>query len=391
MMKFTGTEYVMIDIANQFGLDRKDWDERLAWVNRNENQLEHLMCDAKHPMLYMKAVFALRDAQQGIPSGHLVGLDATASGPQLLACLTGCEKTASLTNLIFKGHRVDLYGAMAQIMGLGLTRDIIKNPLMVTFYNSIAEPKRIFGDGTPEYIRFMETVQTELPGAVEAMNTMNAFWDETVSAQHWVQLDNMNCHVNVKTQCKAVIEADEIGSSFTYVWDEVGPSSNGISIPANMTQSFDALVVREMKRRCNYDRPRVQTVHNAAVAEMKSRAVRGWGGSPMEPEMICMNHITGIELNSLKRMGNYDLERIIVRLNRMLNHKPFPLVTIHDEFKAHPNNMNVVRYNYKEILAEIAESPALSNVLGSMRPCGDYQKLRYNLPNLIRSSEYALS
>ncbi len=390
MQEFTGTEYVMIDIANQFGLDRENWSERLAWVNKNTYQLEALMDEAKHPLLYIKAVYALRDAELGIPSGHLIGLDATASGPQLLACLTGCIQTGALTNLVFSGRRVDLYGEMADIMGLGLTRDIIKNPLMVTFYNSIAEPKKIFGDGTPEYIRFMETIQKELPGAVEAMEAINAFWDDSVSAQHWIQLDNMNCHVNVKTQCKAVIEADEIGSSFTYVWDEVGPSSNGISLPANMTQSFDALVVREMKRRCNYDLPRVQTVYNAAKAELTKRLPNNYG-RPLEPEMICMNHITGMELTSLQRMSPFDLGRIVLRLEKMLKHKPFPIVTIHDEFKAHPNNMNVVRYNYKEILAEIAECPALSNVLGTMQPCNHYEKLSHDLPRAIRDSEYALS
>jgi hypothetical protein len=43
----------------------------------------------------------------------------------------------------------------------------------------------------------------------------------------------------------------------------------------------------------------------------------------------------------------------------MLEHKPFPLVTVHDEFKAHANNINQVRWHYKEILAEIADSNVL--------------------------------
>lgn len=390
MQNFTGTEYVMIDIANQFGMDKELWADRIAFTKNNEPVLELLVSQAKEPELFRKAVYALRDAQAGIPSGHMVGFDATASGPQLLACMTGCIKTGMLTNLVFNGKRVDLYQTMAEVMGLGIDRATIKNPIMVTFYNSKAEPKAVFGDGTPEYIRFMETMYSELPGAILGMETINNFWDSTVKAQHWVQLDGMDCHVNVKVQYKAIIEAEEIGSSFTYVYDVIEPSDNGISLPANMTQGFDALVVREMKRRCNYEVLHVGTLHAAMKYELDQRATTNVY-SPMEPEMICMNHITDIKLSQIKLLNTFDLNRMVDRLSIMLDHKPFPLVTIHDEFKAHPNNMNVVRYNYKEILAEIAESPALSNVLGSMQECGSFEKLSYELPQLIRESEYALS
>jgi hypothetical protein len=82
MQKFTGGQYLKIDISNQFGWDKESYATRLAWVDEHEAELEELVdeADPKHQFQYLAAVMAYRDAQQGIPTGHLVGFDACASG-----------------------------------------------------------------------------------------------------------------------------------------------------------------------------------------------------------------------------------------------------------------------------------------------------------------------
>lgn len=80
MQHFSGRDYIKIDIANQWGLDKKPWNERIEWVNDNDKVLESLDTKADKPLLYMKAVRAHRKAQQGIPTGFIMGLDATNSG-----------------------------------------------------------------------------------------------------------------------------------------------------------------------------------------------------------------------------------------------------------------------------------------------------------------------
>ena len=77
---YTGFEYLLIDAANQYGLDKKLFGERIQWARDNMDVLESHVNDADTPALYLKAVQAIRKAQQGVPTGHLVGMDACCSG-----------------------------------------------------------------------------------------------------------------------------------------------------------------------------------------------------------------------------------------------------------------------------------------------------------------------
>jgi len=135
MEQFTPREYLLIDIANNFGLDRTEWNTRLTWVQDNINDLEYIDT-AKNPILYRKAVRALRVVDSGGPTNHIMGLDATASGLQLMACMSGCHKTGFEVNLINDGIRHDVYGSIGRYMNTQVkrdrpfTRDDMKDPLM---------------------------------------------------------------------------------------------------------------------------------------------------------------------------------------------------------------------------------------------------------------------
>ncbi len=57
-----------------------------------------------------------------------------------------------------------------------------------------------------------------------------------------------------------------------------------------------------------------------------------------------------------------------------------------------PNNCDRMRYWYKEILAEFAESTILDFILGTiMRTQGKFPKFSDNLAEKIRQSNYAIS
>lgn len=80
MRQFTAWQYLMIDVANAWGLDKKLFEERIEWAQSNIDKLEELADQAETKPLYHKAVMAIRKVQQGKPTGHMVGLDASCSG-----------------------------------------------------------------------------------------------------------------------------------------------------------------------------------------------------------------------------------------------------------------------------------------------------------------------
>ena len=95
--------------------------------------------------------------------------------------------------------------------------------------------------------------------------------------------------------------------------------------------------------------------------------------------------------DACEHLSDDHIEDLIQIAEAMLEHKPFEVVTIHDEFKCHPNNMNQLRYWYKEILAELAESEVLSDILSQIHGvAGKYEKKSTNLAAQIRNSNYAL-
>ena len=169
----------------------------------------------------------------------------------------------------------------------------------------------------------------------------------------------------------------------------------------------DAWVLRAMHRRCNYDRRHIEYVSECLEAELNTRRLFGQPGNPEEflnpkvayyleqyrrstlADAVILPHLDQATVTCLSQEH---LEAIHKMVQGMLQHKPFELVTIHDDYKAHPNNCNQVRWQYREIMAEIAESNLLDDLLSQLyeEPV-TFNKLSFNLPEQIRESAYALS
>ena len=78
--EFSGKEYLKIDIANNMGLDKEDWDVRLAWFDENESRLDTLVKQAEEPALFFAGITAWQKVCKGEPTGYPISLDATSSG-----------------------------------------------------------------------------------------------------------------------------------------------------------------------------------------------------------------------------------------------------------------------------------------------------------------------
>ena len=116
MQQFTGWQYLLIDVANNFGMDKMLFEDRIAWAEANLTELETLADFAETKPLYQKAVMAIRKAQAGLPTGHLVGFDACCSGIQIMSAITGCEAGARATGLVDPDVRADAYSATTGVM-----------------------------------------------------------------------------------------------------------------------------------------------------------------------------------------------------------------------------------------------------------------------------------
>ena len=245
MQQFTPLEYIKIDIANQYGKDKEDWKDRLEFAD--DVIAGNIKEPAENPILAQKALRAFADAYNGRPTGFVMGLDATASGIQIMAALMNCEKSAEAVNVVNTGHRRDVYTEVGNTMGV--TRSTIKKPLMTYFYGSTAQPKAIFGDQVAMFHRAMKET---LPGAVECMEDMQSCWQSRNLAHTWHLPDGHTAHVKVMAPNDYDIRIEELGGTeFVHRIYENQPQITGRSLAANIIHSIDGYIVREMYRRAD--------------------------------------------------------------------------------------------------------------------------------------------
>jgi len=402
MKEFTGFEYIKIDAANHFGLDKETFEDRIKWADDNLHVLEDFTETAENQPQYLAAVMALRKAQAGVPSGHLVGLDACSSGIQIMGTLMGCDVTCESTGLIDPHVRADIYSAVTDVMnsklqheGIRVTpsRKDVKQALMTHFYGSTEKPKEIFGDGTIELEKFYEAQAEVAPGAVEAMEQLLGSWQPFAKSHEWTLPDGFEAKCKVMTPIDVKIEIDELDhATFTHRFYENEGTERGLSIAANIIHSVDGMVVREMNRRCNYDKELLLRAQKLVRHELAKR-------SPLSSKVDVTNFISLIEADHIANVktlpadySNSDLLRIDVLIATTLEHRSFPLICVHDEFKCHANNMNHLRRHYIEIFAELGDSYLLSDLLAQVRGEATFiPKLSNNIATQIKQSNYALS
>ena len=410
---FTGWQYLLIDCANNFGKDKLVFEDRIQWATDNLDHLEDLTGEADEPPMYAKAVMAIRKAQAGVPTGHRVGMDAVCSGMQIMSAVTGCESGASATGLVDPNRRADAYTTVTDTMRQELTslgtiiRDDAKDATMHTLYGSVKSPKKIFGDGTPEHKAFHKALNIVAPGAMELLGDLRSAWQPFALSHDWTLPDGYDSHVPVKQKVETRIEVDELDhATFSYIYEVNEGLETGLSLIANTVHSLDAYLLRSLVRRCDYDPELMQNASsniamilvmreegstetddrylNADAKRLKERYT-----STQMPDIRILDYCEFAELSTLSIPHLKGLASI---LNQMLQHRPFEVLTVHDDFTCHANNMNHLRLHYREILAELSESTVLDDILSQLYgTTGTFQKKSTNLGAKIRKSNYALS
>ena len=307
----SGMKWLKIDIANHYGLDKELWEDRVKFVDENDSILEALMDKADEPLLYIQALQAYRKVQRGLPTGYIVRLDATASGPQIMNTLFRDIEGMRYLNVLGDSTRHDLYTLVAKRMyentkdsqiwrdlngDFAKVRKVIKKPIMCSFYNSVSKPKEIFGENTLELAEFYKALRKYCQGALEVQDTINACWDNSKDVNVWTLPDGHTAYCPVSKVLESKIEIPEKGMKRVYT----------------------------------------HTVQRA---------------NPQESRSLCPNLIHSID--------GYICREVVKRLNEL----DIEVSPIHDSFGVHPNHCDELRRVYRELLAELYESDTLINLL----------------------------
>ena len=401
--KYTPLEWIMISIANHYGLDKELFPIRIKWVNEREHMLEDLVDSAEDKYQYAAAVMALREVQAGEATGYLVGLDACSSGPAIMSAFMRDEVGARNTGLIGK-VRADIYKKTTSIMNntLGSTRTYprktVKKALMPMYYGSQAKPKEIFGEGE-ELRAFYDASEKVAPGASKLMPIMINAWQPWALEHSWTMADGFCCMVKVTQKKETKVEIDELPGhpTFMYQFEKVEGEESGVANAANITQGTDGLVVREMNRRCNYNWGKLSNVYNNLMYYLNdttyspskfTRIQDIW----YEQQMMTLAGAEDLEWEDIKHLDRLYAEELCNLIKRHLDRPSFPVIMVHDEFKCHANYVNWMRLTYNEILAEISDSNMIESMLSELTGQNVViDKFADSISAEILKAEYSLS
>lgn len=392
--EYNPMQYVAIDVANHYGLDKELYETRIQWVKDNITRLEDLEPQADEPVLYAKAVRALRDAMAGKEIGHAVALDSVCSGMQLMSAVMGCRKGMSITGLIHQDIRSDAYTsvtkAMNESMPVVVSRKDAKDAVMTALYGSKKVPKDIFGAELLPL--FYETMDEVAPGAMQLLALLTAAWNPETSVNTWQLPDGHMAVVPVTETIEKRICITEIKYTPVVQLEVVAPQEHGISLIANVVHSIDAYVLRTLLRRCNYSirdvKRALEILYTASYQPKESAALDTWKETNMVD--MTMIHVTKQEMLGFPKAMR---EQLIRMLEMCLAHKPFEVVVIHDSFSCHANNCNQLRRVYADILGDLVESTLIDDLLDQLYGDRDTVPKLGNVKEIakeVRQSNYGI-
>lgn len=407
MNKYTPIEYIMIHIANSFGKDKLLFEQRIEWVKQNGKQLRKLAEHADDKAQYIRGVLELERVLGGQKTTNMpIGLDATASGLQMLSIMSGCLTTGSNVGLVDPTKRCDAYTACGDNMNLFLpedkqivlsgvardgqyTRSDLKDPFMTHFYFSKAQPKKVFGDNTIELLAFYKAVEKMAPGANILMNDIYGAVRDNALEYHWTLPDGHTAFTRVLVDKRFKVELEELknasgnNSTFTHMMEVNAADDKYVALVANVTHSVDGFLVREMQGRMNHNKHQLLKALDVTVGCRVTN----------RDKMVSIYEVDAL----LKGKQDYDDNTLgLLRevIESVIDNPVAPMKSVHDEFKTMAPYCNQMRQYYIDICAQMSESRFIEPILQElyMNPSLRYEKegCGFTLAEAIRGSNYAI-
>ena len=367
MKHYTALEYLCIALANHYGKDKESFENRIAWAQQNWDKVS--VYDAEEPAEFLAAKLAMRDTLAGKPTGFMISLDATSSGPQLLSLLLGDPNGAIITNAIVgkagpvrKDCYTLVYEEYKKLAGSNAcnSRSDVKKCVMQRCYGGKAMVKSIFGDNAPLFEQAMKNSMKYTYWAIEELLWQHEHNGADRTGYNWVMPDGFNVGIKIeKTISHQFVYKEE---TIKFYSKEETADKHYKGLPANITHSVDSLVMREMLNRCMYN-PNIKhfldfkanVVPELPLEDYKSRQVYRLINLYHDSGFLSSRVLDFINKKNLRTLGIADVEAI-KDLIKSLPAKPFKIMGIHDSYHCHCNYANDLREQYKNLLVGVAKS-----------------------------------
>lgn len=263
-----GIYWLKVDLANTFGLDKETFDKRVAFIDKNIKSMlsnpDEWIAKADEPLLFKIALESYKEGVvEGKPIGHIVRLDATTSGPQLMSTIMRDKSAMKHLNVIGDKTRFDFYTLVAKetyknstndpVWGEGKVdfkaiRSIVKKPIMTSFYNSEENPKEVFGIDSDALSAFYKALDKYSKGALKLQEFINSCVNKQATYNAWHLPDRHYSYCPVEKLVKGkTIELHELGKyiKIKYEYTDNLPNPFDIrSLTPNVIHSIDAWVCR---------------------------------------------------------------------------------------------------------------------------------------------------
>ena len=358
-------DWWMVAIANCLGtndVNKGTWKERIEFGKKfvgewstGSMDIEGVLSEAKEEYIAYKTLHALKKMLAGKPTKFTMPLDASSSGPQLMGILTGCIETMKQTNAIHTGKCEDLYTNtydwMEQELAKALiefgqyTRKQLKYCIMPTNYNSSFASEALFGSDTPEYKCFHKSRDVLTPGCVELLTIFNAAWNPHSGEYGYTNIAGQKC----------------------------------------LVQAVDKFFNKNTGRANCKKQLRIKEVYELQGSYTYQYTERGVPCGYYIP--LAANLIQGTDAG-IKSLVQKDC-----KVNR-----GFDILTVHDQFSAHPVNMTQLCMSYREQLAYMFKRNHLQDLLSDLkgelvpftRKCDGVEGQADWIHNEILNSQYTI-
>jgi hypothetical protein len=313
--------------------------------------------------------------------------------------LTGDKQAAIISNVVNAGKRQDAYQVLFEAMlsrvdgKMQFGRPDLKRAIMTAFYGSKAVPEEVFGKGKL-LGAFFQTLEEETPFIWELNRAFLNMWNPNALKYSWVLPDNFHVHVKVTDHVQEDVEF--MGEMVTTFRKENMPTPTGRSLGANVTHSLDGLIVRELLRRCSFNREQkdsIQALINDGQSELRDEESEN---DEMVIKLWELYHQSGyLSARILDYLDSGNIQMVdtdvIQDMLDSMPEKPFQVIPVHDCFRVHPNYGNDLRHQYNLQLSLIAGSNMLSFLLSQIlgRPVPINKQSHF--AQEILDTDYALS